>query len=457
MKSEKTKTSTESKKTAKLQNFIQRERLFYQNQALEKTLGRGFLKNVKKFKSALLGYLENPAEANIEEIIRLAKEAGYDTYPEIVQVGDQKFNSYYELLLKGPRDKFYYSQFADVLFEWGEVESAIELLNKGASILNDKELHDKRDLFITYATYVGNSSAELRSLILEAARNDLDITIEGETGTGKEVVANLIHRLSSRKNKDLVAFSCAEFPATLLQSELFGREKGAFTGAQQSKKGLFEKASGGILFLDELTSLDIYTQAALLRTLQERDVKPLGQTERKKLDVRVLFGIGGDTMNLMKEGEIRKDLFYRIATFTIPIPPLRERKGDILELTEYFLNKFNQQYGKQVVISRPVLKILQEHDWPGNVRELENLLRVAISTANEKEITLKHIFRFLKYFDKAHQVLKEAVTEWWTKKKLIEKYQDIVLEDCGGKISKASKILGVAASTLRRGRSKTQR
>ncbi len=243
---------------------------FELDKPLENILGSDYLEKVVRFKSAFLEYIQNPEVAKSEAIIRLAREAGIDLWPEKRGKGDR---SYYELLLKGPKNQFYYSQIADDLFKWGELSTAISLLDEGITKLKDKELVNKRDLFITYTTYIGGSSAELRSLILMAARTDIDITIEGETGTGKEVVANLLHGLSNRKKKPFVAFSCAEVPPSLAESELLGHEKGSFTGALQKTRGLIEMANGGTLFIDELTSLPNEIQAVLLRTLQERDVK----------------------------------------------------------------------------------------------------------------------------------------------------------------------------------------
>jgi DNA-binding NtrC family response regulator len=234
------------------------------------------------------------------------------------------------------------------------------------------------------SSFVGES-AIFRSLVAKArhvAQTDEDILIEAESGTGKELLSRLIHRASPRSGKPFVAVNCSAFPENLLESELFGHVRGAFTGATASKPGKFQVANGGTLLLDEIGEMPLSLQPKLLRVLQEREVDRLGDTRPVPVDVRVIATTNRSLFSQIDAGVFRADLFYRLNVIPFSIPPLRERRGDILELAEHFLRKHESKLKRgQFRISTDLAIALQEYDWPGNVRELENFIRRALVLA----------------------------------------------------------------------------
>jgi transcriptional regulator with PAS, ATPase and Fis domain len=214
-------------------------------------------------------------------------------------------------------------------------------------------------------------------LASQVAATEATTLLQGESGTGKEVVARFIHRTSPRRSGPFVAINCAALPETLLESELFGFERGAFTGAQHAKPGQIELASGGVLFLDEVTEMPPAAQAKILRVLQEREFVRLGGTRPVKTNVRVIAASNKDLYDAVDEGQFRADLFYRLNVFDIHIPPLRERLEDIPELVAGFLRRFNHTAGHVAAITPGALQALRQHHWPGNVRELRNVIERA--------------------------------------------------------------------------------
>ncbi|MDY6844824.1 MAG: sigma-54 dependent transcriptional regulator [Thermodesulfobacteriota bacterium] len=234
-----------------------------------------------------------------------------------------------------------------------------------------------------------NKMMAIGKTIDQIADTDIPVLISGESGTGKELVANAIHLCSLRKNNPLVKVSCVAIPSELLESELFGYEKGAFTGAYQSKPGRFEFAHKGTIFLDEIGDMPMPLQAKLLRVLQEGEFFHLGGRDEIKVDVRLISASNRDLEKVVKEGIFREDLLYRLNVIKIWIPPLRERKEEIPTLVDYFLEKYCQEYNKGIVrLSRKTLKSIENYHWPGNVRELENIIKKIIVLEDE-EIAVK--------------------------------------------------------------------
>jgi two-component system response regulator AtoC len=217
---------------------------------------------------------------------------------------------------------------------------------------------------------------------------NMTVMIQGESGTGKEIICKLIHKLSLRKSQPLIAIDCGAIPDTLVESELFGHEKGAFTGATTDKKGLFEVANNGTFFLDEIADISIALQAKLLRVLQNKEIIRLGDTQVIKVDVRVITATNKDLKELTSSGKFREDLFYRLNVFPIKLPPLRERRGDIPLLTKHFIRKFTD---KDIQISSGALKLLEENPWPGNVRQLENVVQRALILCDTNKLLPEHI------------------------------------------------------------------
>ena len=240
---------------------------------------------------------------------------------------------------------------------------------------------------------VGGSPAirEVYDLIEQVAPARSTILITGESGTGKEVVARAIHFSSPRaESGQFVAVNCSNIPSELLESELFGHTRGAFTGAIAAKKGLFEVADNGSIFLDEISTIPPETQARLLRVIQEREFTPLGDTQPRKVDVRIIAATNTNLQQAVKSGEFREDLFYRLNVINIHLPPLRERKTDILPLAQHFIRKYNAENNRQIgdQIAPDVLRTLEAYPWPGNVRELEASIERAVIIARTTELTL---------------------------------------------------------------------
>jgi len=222
-------------------------------------------------------------------------------------------------------------------------------------------------------------------LVTKVMNNTITVLIYGESGTGKELIARAIHYNGDRKDKPFVIVNCASIPRELLESELFGHERGSFTGAHQQKKGKFEIANGGTIFLDEVGELEMLLQAKLLRVIQEKEFERVGGTELIKTDVRIVSATNRDLKIAVEEKEFREDLYYRLNSFPIYVPPLRQRKGDVLVLAEYFINEFNKKLRKEIKgFTKRALKLIYEYDWPGNIREMENTIeRCLIITENE--------------------------------------------------------------------------
>ncbi len=232
-----------------------------------------------------------------------------------------------------------------------------------------------------FPSLIGTSSVmqDIYKLIQQAAESDITVLISGESGTGKELVANSLHAYSLRKDEPFVALDCAAIPETLIESELFGHEQGAFTGATAQRIGAFERANGGTLFLDEIGDMPYVLQGKLLRVLQEREIPRIGGTSPIPIDIRVITATNKDLERAVNAGTFRQDLFYRIAAFPITIPPLRERHEDIPLLAKHFLEKYTVQAGKSISdISTLALRLLLQYNWPGNVRELENAIARAV-------------------------------------------------------------------------------
>ena len=245
--------------------------------------------------------------------------------------------------------------------------------------------------FSADADMVGESEALRGALeaIAAVAPMDATVLIHGETGTGKELLARRVHMMSPRRTKPLVTVNCAALPAALFESELFGHEKGAFTGALSRTPGRFERAHGGSLFLDEIGELPLELQAKLLRVLQEKEFERLGGTSPIRVDVRVIAATNRDLGEAVTTGRFRADLYYRLHVFPIRVPPLRERKEDIARLAGHFVSRYASRFGRRIeTISTPALHALLTHSWPGNVRELENVIERAVILSRGPELEL---------------------------------------------------------------------
>jgi len=262
--------------------------------------------------------------------------------------------------------------------------------------LVDENTHLRQELRERYdfSNIIGTSgpTRQMYEQVAQVAQTNTTVLIRGESGTGKELIAHAIHYNSLRAKKPFVKVSCAALPDTLIESELFGYEKGAFTGANARKKGRFELAEGGTIFLDEIGDINASTQVKLLRVLQEREFERLGGTESVRVNVRVIAATNKDMEKAIADGTFREDLYYRLNVFTIFVPPLRDRKADLLLLADHFLEKFSREHGKVIKrISTPAIDMLMSYHWPGNVRELENALERSVLVCDGQVIHGHHL------------------------------------------------------------------
>jgi transcriptional regulator with PAS, ATPase and Fis domain len=237
---------------------------------------------------------------------------------------------------------------------------------------------------------------------LIAAQTDEPVLILGETGTGKEVLARYIHQNSNRRDKIFIPINCAAIPPSLLESELFGYRKGAFTGADKDKKGILEEADGGTVFLDEIGELPIESQVKILRAIEEKEIIPVGDTKPKQVDVRFIASTNVDLKLKAERGEFRKDLYYRLSVFVYKLPPLRERIFDLPEFVNYFLKSF----GKEVKIDNAVMELFFCYPWPGNIRELRSVLIYSIAKSNGGKIEVEHLPDYLIHFCRHPEILR---------------------------------------------------
>jgi DNA-binding NtrC family response regulator len=301
---------------------------------------------------------------------------------------------------------------------------------------------------ITRPNELVGSSAPMRRM-MEAVETvgptDTSVLITGESGTGKELVARAIHYASPRRYHPMVVIHCGALTETLLESELFGHEKGAFTGAQFRKKGKFEIAEGGTVFLDEIGDISLKTQTDLLRVLQEHEIARVGGNQQIKVDFRCVAATNKPLEQMVEEGHFRPDLFYRLNVFRIEIPALRERREDIPLLVDHFIRKFSKEMNKRIVrIAPAAMLLLQQHNWPGNIRELENAIERAMVVAQEPELREQDFM--LKSKSAAG-----AVANGFEARSLddMEKTHILrVLEECGGNQTRAADVLGIDRVTL---------
>jgi Nif-specific regulatory protein len=263
-----------------------------------------------------------------------------------------------------------------------------KLIDENSHLL--QELKEKHDF--SHIVGTSNPMKQVYDQVSQVARSNATVLLRGESGTGKEMIANAIHYNSLRSKRPLIKLNCAALPDTLIEAELFGHEKGAFTGADRFKKGRFELAEGGTLFLDEIGDLPLQTQIKLLRVLQEREFERLGGTDTIKTNIRLITATNKNLEEAIAKGEFREDLYYRLNVFTIFLPPLRERKSDILLLAEHFLDKYEREHDKRIRrISTPAIDMLMAYHFPGNVRELENAIERAVLVCDSNVIHSHHL------------------------------------------------------------------
>ena len=357
----------------------------------------------------------------------------------------------------------------------GTVESAVEAIKEGAydylskpvdpqrlRILLQKAVerqetlrevkHLRRQLREqgSFGRIVGNSPGirGVYRVIEQAAPTNASVLIWGESGTGKELIAQTIHELSPRAAFPFVAINCAAIPETLLESEIFGHEKGAFTGAHDRRTGVFELAHRGTLFLDEIAEMQPATQVKLLRVLQERTFRRLGGRQELSVDVRVIAATNMNPTDAVRSGKLREDLYYRLNVFAIELPPLRERREDVPLLIQRFLNEFNASNGKSVrAVDQEAMHILEHYPWPGNIRELRNVMERATILADDDFITTKHLPPLL--VTRGEETLPSVtLTPGTTVDEAERRLIMLTLEHTRNNKTRAAEILGISLKTL---------
>jgi Nif-specific regulatory protein len=333
----------------------------------------------------------------------------------------------------------------------GQAVRVERLVESETHRLVEENIHLREELRERYDfSHMVGSSGGMRQVyeqIAQVTGTNTTVLIRGESGTGKELVAHAIHYNSPRAKKPFVKVSCAALPDTLIESELFGYEKGAFTGAQNRKPGRFELAEGGSLFLDEVGDLNIPTQIKLLRVIQAREFERLGSTQTIKINVRLIAATNKDLEKAITDGTFREDLFYRLNVYAIFIPPLRERKPDVMALADYFLEKYTNEHGKKIKrISTPAIDMLMSYHWPGNVRELENAMERAVLVCDGNVIHGHHLPPTLQTAEASGTAVKVSLNEAMAsyEKDLI---QD-VLKSTRGNRSKAARLLSTTERIL---------
>jgi DNA-binding NtrC family response regulator len=325
-----------------------------------------------------------------------------------------------------------------------------EALEKVKIKKENKRLREEIERLKGTVVHIITQNPEMKKILELAekvALTDCPVLILGETGTGKELLARYIHQHSRRKDKAFLAINCGAFTEELLANELFGHEKGAYTGAVSTKKGLLEVASGGTLFLDEITEMSPTMQVKFLRVLQEKEFIRLGGTEPIKVDVRIIAATNRDIKKEIEKGRVREDLYYRLNVISFDLPPLCQRKEDIPLLCYYFLNKYAKEMNKEVKeISEEAMELLLSYDYPGNVRELENIIARAVALTNSSKIELSHLpedFRKFKIF-----TFRKKNSPLPTLEDQEKEYIKMVLKEVGGNKTLAAQILGIDRATL---------
>lgn len=329
-----------------------------------------------------------------------------------------------------------------------DLKKALEELEALKNRIEEENVYLQEEIKLShnFTEIIGNSKPLVKMLeeVEQVSKTDATVLILGETGTGKELVARAINELSDRNKKTLVKVNCSALPPNLIESELFGHEKGAFTGALSQKIGRFELAHYGTLFLDEIGDLPLDIQVKLLRVLQEGEFERLGSSKTIKVDVRIIAATNRDLNQMVQQGRFREDLFYRLNVFPIYCPPLRERRSDIGLLTNYFVNKYSQKLGKKInTIPKKIMSTLINYDWPGNVRELENIIERALVTSKGSTLQIGDWFHSAPISDEGEPLLSLDEME--------KRHILTVLEKTRWRIrgaNGAAEILGVRPTTL---------
>jgi len=326
-----------------------------------------------------------------------------------------------------------------------ELDALLQTLKRAEASLSANEEEESEVEDLPESEMIGSSAqmVEIYKIVSKVAPTDATVLLEGETGTGKELIARMIHRNSPRASQPFVAVDCASIAPALLESELFGALRGAYTGADRDRMGVFEAANHGTVFLDEIGDIELTFQLKLLRFLQEREIRPLGSARAKPVDIRVIVATNRDLQKLVEEKKFREDLWFRVNVVRIHVPPLRERHGDVALLAHFFLRKYNERYGHDTRLTESGLKAMQEYTWPGNVRQLQHMMeRLSILAPNGRidECSVRDAIAATEPREHGSETLADAEMDQIRR----------VLAATGGNKSRAARILGIERKTLYR-------
>lgn len=367
----------------------------------------------------------------------------YPDLPIIVISGQENISVAIDFLKQGAKDYIVKNEHTKELL-WNSIIRLRENISLKQEVEELKDELEKKYSF--EKTIIGQSDSikSIFSKINKALKSNINVSVTGETGTGKEVVARAIHYHSSRKNKPFIAVNMAAIPKDLVESEFFGHEKGAFTGATDKSVGKFEQANGGTIFLDEIAELDLNLQSKLLRALQEREITRVGGTQKIKLNVRLIIATHKNLANEVKKGNFREDLYYRVIGLPIELPPLRERDQDTLILAKHFIDLFAKENKiKPLVLASDARKKLMKYSFPGNIRELKSVIDLACVMAESNEITADDI---------SFYSLEKESENFLSEQKTLKQYTtDIILhflKENNNDVIKTAKILDIGKSTV---------
>lgn len=405
--------------------------------AVEKTSGRKY--------DLIIADLMMPGMTGLELLKKVKSKAPDQDF--IVMTAFASVDTAIEAMKEGALD------YITKPFKVDEIKLVINksLKNKKLSKENDQLKRQLNGNF-SFENFIGNSEeiVNLKKLAMRVAGTDSTVLIRGESGTGKDLIARAIHAASNRARGPFVTINCAALPENLLESELFGYKKGAFTGAIKDKEGLFKVADGGTFFLDEVGNTSMAIQVKLLRVIEDKIVTPVGDTKPIQVDVRLIAATNADLEAEAKTGRFREDLFYRLNVLPINIPPLRDRKDDIPLLAEHFVQKFAARNSKELDgFDSNALKALEEYNWPGNVRELENSIERAVLLSKDEHILVEDLP--VKILESENTgVVSDDKPQTPTLESIEKAYIYYIMGQAKGKKAKAAKILGIDSSTLYR-------
>lgn len=413
--------------------------------------GEECLDNLNTIPDAIILDIMLPGIGGVETLKRIKNR--FPDIPVIMLSAQGKVDVAIETINLGATD--YFSKPVDFTKLEVGVKNAIQTHDLAREVSRLREAVGKP---VHFDSIISDSGAmqEVFKLVQKVKDNDICVLLLGESGTGKELIARAIHYNGNRKNKPFVVVNCASIPHDLLESELFGHERGSFTGAHQRRIGKFEQAIGGTLFLDEIGELDLSLQAKLLRVIQTKQFERVGGNETLTTDVRLVSATNRDLVKAVAQKKFREDLYFRLATFPIVLPPLRDRRSDILILAEHFLKKFAVELSKpDIGFSKKALKLLYEYAWPGNVRELENAIQRAVLMADGPTITEKDLPLAVVTFGSREEAtvtspLSFGVEHVRPMEKVKEEMIRLALKSTEGNIVEAARRLKIGRATMYR-------